>query len=160
MSNIRITCPSCNAIVDGDTSQTEFTCRYCGNMICFGKADAELQPQPDPVIMERYNADMMKWKNQSILIGIIKTVLSLGGWITFFMPHKFLILSVTLLFLAALLLFVGPLVIARNIPNGSTIPNGNIEPPKKLKTGIEFFLLFLFIAIVCFFIGAIFLLFQ
>ena len=155
MANIQITCPSCNASIDGDTSQSEFTCRYCGKTVSFGKSDAELQPKPDPAVMAQYSADMKKWKTLSAVIAVLKTVFSLGGWITFFMNNKFIMLSLALLGIAALLLFAGPPVIASNIPDGSTIPNSNISPPKKAKTGIEFFLLFLFIAIVCFFIGAI-----
>lgn len=172
MPTIQLICPFCHANITGDTSNTEIVCNYCGKAITFGQNevddtnDAPIEaapaPEPDPELISKYNSELDKWKQTSIKFSVIKAILSLVGWGGFFADSKkdtlFFMVILCLLCISVLMFIILPMILASKYPDGSNIPNANIKKPSKFKIKLEFYLLYFFISVVCFFVGALFLL--
>ena len=172
MPLIQLICPFCNAAITADTSNTEIVCNYCGKAITFGQnevddtndtpIEAAPAPEPDPELINKYNSELDKWKQNCIKFSVINTILSLVGWAGFFIDtestHIPFIAILFVLFVSLLMFLTLPLFFASKYPDGSDIPNANIKKPSKFKIKLEYYLLYFFISVVCFFVGALFLL--
>lgn len=162
MASIQVICPFCGATIAADTNNPEMICNYCGKSIIFGQNNANdpyaQQQAPDPQLIKEYNEKLAKWKQNSIIFSIFKAALSLLGWICLFATPDYPVTAFSGLAVSLILFIVLPLIIASKYPDGSNIPNANIKRTSKVKIAIEFYLLYFFISVVCFFIGAIMLL--
>lgn len=162
MASIQIICPFCNAVITADTADPKIICNYCGKSITFGQNDANepsaQQQAPDPQQMKEYNEKLAKWKQNSTIFSIFKAALSLIAWVCFFATDDYPASAFLGLFVSLVLFIILPLTIASKYPDGSDIPNANIKRTSKAKIMIEFYLLYFFISVVCFFIGGLMLL--
>ena len=162
MESIQLICPFCNATIMADTSNTEIVCNYCGKAITFGQNkidDANGLPQehvpaPDPELIAEHKEKEKKWKQNCIIFSVIKAILSLSVWLIVF--SRFNMVFFTLAFIASLTMFILlPLKLASMQPDGSDIPNANIKKPSKFKLSLEIYILYFFISVISFFIGAL-----
>ena len=170
MPTIQLICPFCNATITADTSNPKIVCNYCGKAITFGQNNIddtngipqEVAPVPDSELMGNYNSELSKWKHNCIIFTVVKTILSFVVWAGFFIDSESTTLPFTallfLFFVSSLIFLTLPLFFASKHPDGSNIPNANIKQPSKFKIALEFYLLYFFISVVCFFVGALFLL--
>ncbi len=167
MALIQLICPFCNAAITADTSNTEIICKYCGKAIIFGQNNVEdtsdspqeVTPVPDRELMDNYNSELNKWKQNCIILTVVKAILSFVVWAGFFIDPESTHIPFTALlfvFFVSLIMFLTlPLFFASKYPDGSDIPNANIKKPSKGKIALEFYLLYFFISVVCFFVGAL-----
>ncbi|MBP7186020.1 MAG: TFIIB-type zinc ribbon-containing protein [Ruminococcus sp.] len=170
MALIQLICPFCNATITADTSNTEIVCSYCGKSITFGQSKVddtngrplEVAPVPDRELISNYNSELNKWKRNCTIFTVVKAILSFVVWAGFFIDSESTTLPFTVLlflfFVSSLMFLMLPLFFASKYPDGSNIPNANIKKPSKFKIKLEFYLLYFFISVVCFFVGALFLL--
>ncbi len=172
MPTIQLICPFCNANITGDTSNTEIVCSHCGKTITFGQnevddtndtpIEAAPAPEPDPELISKYNSELDKWKQTCIKYSVVKAILSVVAWAGFFADSRkdtlFFMLILCLLCISVLMFIILPMILASKCPDGSNIPNANIKKPNKFKIKLEYYLLYFFISVVCYFVGALFLL--
>ena len=166
MASIQLICPFCNATIMTDTSNTEIVCNYCGKVITFGQNSVdntngrpqEVAPVPNRELMNQYNSELSRWKQNCIIFTVIKAILSLLGWSTFFTRSEDYFLPLVSFIVSFLMFLTLPLFFASKYPDGSNIPNANIKKTSKFKIALEFYLLYFFISVVCFFVGGLWLL--
>lgn len=155
MGKIQTKCIYCGYEFEADEFMTECYCQSCGQKLRIENGVALVNTDADDrsaVFIENpiknYNTELQKWKKSVAFSTAIKAVVSFTGWICMFTSKT--TLGIFLTFISIMLLLAGPAAIASKEPNGSLIPNSEIKAPKKGRTALKYYAIFLLIGLMAF----------